>query len=96
MAAVFFTIFSAGAIFSSLYLGTANNSDEAFKLYSDKVGQILDKKIIESCSNKLPEYSAKENGSYTFKCDIGPTTGGRKSRKFRKSRRNRKSRKSRK
>ena len=94
--AVFLKILSAGAFYAIIDLGKTTDLDGAFKLYNEKVGQVLDEKIIESCSNKLPEFDPKGDGSYTFTCDISSTKGGKKSRKSRKTRRTRKSRRFRK
>ena len=102
MAAVFLTILSAGAIYTIVNLGTTTNGAHgAFDLLNDKLEQVLNPEIIESCSNELPHYDAKGSGTFTFTCNINlpqPTKekGGRKSRKSRKSRKNRKSRKLRK
>ena len=103
MAAVFLTILSAGAIYTIVNLGTTTNGAHgAFDLLNDKLEQVLNPEIIESCSNELPHYDSKGAGSFTFTCNINlpqPTTekiGGRKSRKSKKSRKNRKSRKLRK
>ena len=94
--AVFLKILSAGVVYAIINLGGATDVNGAFKLYNEKVEQVLDAKIIDSCSNKLPEYDPKGDGSYTFTCDIGSTKGGKKSRKSRKTRRTRKSRRFRK
>ena len=102
MAAVFLTILSAGAIYTIVNLGTTTNGAHgAYALLNDKLEQVLNPEIIESCSNGLPHYDSKGAGTFTFTCNINlpqPTNekGGRKSRKSRKSRKNRKSRKFRK
>jgi hypothetical protein len=94
--AVFLKILSAGAVYAIINLGDTTDVNGAFELYNKKVGQVLDEQIIESCSNKLPVFDPKGDGSYTFTCDIDPTKGGKKSRKSRKTRRTRKSRRFRK
>ena len=90
---VILKILSAGAIYTIINLGSAADTDGAFKLYNEKIVQVLDEKIIESCSNKIPKFDAKGEGSYTFTCNIEPTKGGKKSRKTRRTRKSRRFRK---
>ena len=93
MSAVILQILSASAIYAIINLGSANDANGAFKLYNEKIGQVLDEKIIESCSNKIPKFDAKGEGSYIFTCNIEPTKGGKKSRKTRRTRKSRRFRK---
>ena len=52
MAAVFLTILSAGAIYTIVNLGTTTNGAHgAFDLLNEKLEQVLNPEIIESCSN---------------------------------------------
>ncbi len=93
MSEVILKIYSNGKKYSFIPLGYAETKHGAKEIVNEKVSQFDNEEERYACENA--EYYVEE-GKHIFTCDIGSTSGGKKSRKSRKSRKTRKTRRTRK